>query len=320
MRLNNKGMAISGILYSILVLFIVLVFGILSLLASTKFSFDKFRSDIKEKLENTNFAYANEDYMLLSGADLSNEYMSIFRILYENKFSLIKSVNFITSNTIPENAIDIKDVSKTGMGKVKSYLLGNDEDGYELNIVSNSPIYANYNSSYLLANLSAVTTVNFSNFDTSVTNNLNCFFYNMRSLENIDVSHFDTSNVTTIIEMFRDCDSLIDIDLSNWDTSNLIQARSVFVYCDILKTVNLSGWDVSNVKNFAWMFAHLFNIETIIVDNNWNLANCETIQGLFLQCYKLNNLDLSNWDVSNVSAFTDVFNGCKSLSSLDISN
>jgi hypothetical protein len=41
MKLNNKGMAISGILYSVLVLFIVLVFGILSLLASTKFSFDR---------------------------------------------------------------------------------------------------------------------------------------------------------------------------------------------------------------------------------------------------------------------------------------
>ena len=33
MILNNKGMAISGILYSILVLFIVLIFGVLSVLA-----------------------------------------------------------------------------------------------------------------------------------------------------------------------------------------------------------------------------------------------------------------------------------------------
>ena len=50
MILNNKGMAISGILYSILVLFIVLVFGVLSVLASTKYSFDKFRKDIIAKL------------------------------------------------------------------------------------------------------------------------------------------------------------------------------------------------------------------------------------------------------------------------------
>ena len=50
MILNNKGMAISGILYSILVLFIVLIFGVLSVLASTKYSFDKFRKDIIAKL------------------------------------------------------------------------------------------------------------------------------------------------------------------------------------------------------------------------------------------------------------------------------
>lgn len=50
MKLNNKGMAISGILYTILILFIVLIFGVLSVLASSKYSFDRFRSDIMERL------------------------------------------------------------------------------------------------------------------------------------------------------------------------------------------------------------------------------------------------------------------------------
>ncbi len=50
MKLNNKGMAISGILYSILVLFLVLLFGILALLASGKYTFDKLKNDITNKL------------------------------------------------------------------------------------------------------------------------------------------------------------------------------------------------------------------------------------------------------------------------------
>jgi len=52
MKLNNKGMAISGILYSILVLFLVLLFGILALLASGKYTFDKLKTDITSKLSN----------------------------------------------------------------------------------------------------------------------------------------------------------------------------------------------------------------------------------------------------------------------------
>ncbi len=52
MKLNNKGMAISGILYSILILFLVLLFGILTLLASGKYTFDKIKGDIVKKLSN----------------------------------------------------------------------------------------------------------------------------------------------------------------------------------------------------------------------------------------------------------------------------
>ena len=100
MKLNNKGMAISGILYSVLVLFIVLVFGILSLLASTKFSFDKFRSDVKERLESANFMVGNEDYMIMSNTEAGVSDQSIFKTLYPSQFTSIKSVNFIKSSII----------------------------------------------------------------------------------------------------------------------------------------------------------------------------------------------------------------------------
>lgn len=51
MELNNKGFAISGVLYSLLILFITLFVGTLTIFASTKFSFDKIKNDIINKLE-----------------------------------------------------------------------------------------------------------------------------------------------------------------------------------------------------------------------------------------------------------------------------
>lgn len=59
MKLNNKGMAISGIMYSILILFLVLLFGILAIVASTKFTYDNIKKSIINKLDGI----AAEDYI-----------------------------------------------------------------------------------------------------------------------------------------------------------------------------------------------------------------------------------------------------------------
>lgn len=50
MKLNNKGFAISSIIYSILILFLILIFGLLSILGTRKLMFDKTKSDIMHKL------------------------------------------------------------------------------------------------------------------------------------------------------------------------------------------------------------------------------------------------------------------------------
>lgn len=64
MKLNNKGFAISGILYSLLILFLSLFIGLLGILASTKFSYDKVKNDIINKLGN--LPYKDD---ILNGAD-----------------------------------------------------------------------------------------------------------------------------------------------------------------------------------------------------------------------------------------------------------
>ena len=48
--IDNKGMAISGILYSLLILFIVLVLSILSVLIVSKFKMDKVKEEVQKDL------------------------------------------------------------------------------------------------------------------------------------------------------------------------------------------------------------------------------------------------------------------------------
>jgi len=50
MKLNKKGFAVSSIIYSILILFLMLIFGLLSILGSRKLIFDKTKNDVMNKL------------------------------------------------------------------------------------------------------------------------------------------------------------------------------------------------------------------------------------------------------------------------------
>ena len=52
--MNKKGFAVSGIIYSILILFLILIFSILAILGSRKLIIDKFKSDTLDKI------YGNE--------------------------------------------------------------------------------------------------------------------------------------------------------------------------------------------------------------------------------------------------------------------
>lgn len=50
--MNNKGFAISGIVYSILILFLILIFSILAILGSRKLIIDKLKSDVMSNLND----------------------------------------------------------------------------------------------------------------------------------------------------------------------------------------------------------------------------------------------------------------------------
>ncbi len=64
MRLNNKGLAVSGIIYSILILFLILIFGILGILGSRKMILDKLKNDVLEQLNQSNEGPSSASFAL----------------------------------------------------------------------------------------------------------------------------------------------------------------------------------------------------------------------------------------------------------------
>ena len=59
--MNNKGFAISSIIYAILILFLIIIFGILSILGARKLTIDKLKNDIADELNGEIFELTYRD-------------------------------------------------------------------------------------------------------------------------------------------------------------------------------------------------------------------------------------------------------------------
>lgn len=87
---NNKGFAISGMLYGILILFLVLIFSILSLLSTRKFLVDKLKQEVLEKLHSDDFS--NNQKIDISGASVPVLSSGMIPVIYdEEKESWVKA-------------------------------------------------------------------------------------------------------------------------------------------------------------------------------------------------------------------------------------
>lgn len=81
MKLNNRGFAISGILYAIMFLFITLIFAVLGLLGSRKIVLDKYKQEVSNKLEN-NEIIENAAKIDKSGANTPQLLIGMIPVIY----------------------------------------------------------------------------------------------------------------------------------------------------------------------------------------------------------------------------------------------
>ena len=84
--MNNKGFAVSSIIYSLLILFIILIFGILSILGSRKLILDKLKYQVMDELNGDNL-YKDD-----SGANQPELFNNMIPVSYNG-------INWVYANT-----------------------------------------------------------------------------------------------------------------------------------------------------------------------------------------------------------------------------
>ena len=164
------------------------------------------------------------------------------------------------------------------------------------------------------------TSINLKNLDTSRDTNMNKMFSYCKGLTKLDVSGLDTSQVTDMDAMFAVCINLTNIPVSNFNTSKVKDMHSMFDSCFKLQSLDLSMFDTSNVTDFGYMFSGDKVMSTLHLTDNFVTEKANDISGIFNDCEKLSNINVSNWNVSNVTSTEKAFANNFLLKSLDLSN
>ena len=191
---------------------------------------------------------------------------------------------------------------------------------YNLYIVSEVPIFAPSNCSYIFHNFKNLTQINFnSNFSTSKVTDMKWMFEGCLLLTSLDLSKFNISNVTDMSSMFYNCSSLTSLDVGNFNTSKAASIAWMFGTCKSLKNLNLSTFDTSNVTDMGDMF-YLCSSLTGLDLSSFNTSKVTDMNGMFSECSSLINIDLSGFNTSKVTDMSSMFFRCSDLIKLDLSN
>jgi len=286
----------------------------------------------------------------------------------------IRMINFSNDlSNLPETCNDANlcfDVSNgpSQIRKVYAYLVDSglttgtntyDDNGseilsplYNLYIVSEAPIFAPADCSFMLSNFNNLEVLNFNNnFNTSLTTSMKAMFAPVRLGNNnpssnytksrimllsndeyehidfnsefsneiveLDLSSFNTSKVTNMNGMFAGYSSLTSLDLSNFNTSNVTDMNSMFYECSSLTRLDLNNFNTSNVTIMYQMFYGCLSLTSLDL-GGFNTSNVTDMNSMFYECSSLTKLDLNNFNTSNVTNMYQMFYGCLSLTSLDL--
>ena len=203
---------------------------------------------------------------------------------------------------------------------------------YDVYMLSNSDIYLPKDSSRLFQDMSALTSVDTSNLNTSRVELMNHLFFRCSALKEVDLSNFDMQNVTTVRSMFNLCSALKSVDVSKWDTSSLTDTSymfykagmetldlrgldmqnvqnlgSMFGYAPNLKTLDTTGWDLTSVTDASYMFNRTTAITDIIGSGGWCMPNVVALNSMFQDCDALKYIDVTNWNLGSAENMYSMF-------------
>ena len=232
----------------------------------------------------------------------------------------IESIKFQKGEVPTSGIIEQFDVSENKDGSIIGYYTDKDNNElYELTIISQENIITNEDSSMLFGYQTNLKSIDFENLEFKDVTNMRMMFEGCTNLTSLDLSEFDTSKVTDMKEMFEGCTNLTSIDLSKFDTRRVTDMSMMFMGCTNLINLNLSKFNTEKLKSVYGMFLSLENIEIIDV-SNFDTSNIKNMGMMFAGCSNLTSLDVSNFNTSNAINMSGMFIGCSNLTSLDVSN
>ncbi len=144
------------------------------------------------------------------------------------------------------------------------------------------------------------------------------WFKGLENLTSVDFSEFDTSQVWIMSEMFRGCSSLERLDLSDLNTSQVTGMSYMFEGCSNLKEVDVSSFDTSRVEYMNSMFKNCSSLRNLDL-SNFNTTRIDSMSSMFANCSSLTKLDVSSFDTKDVNSVAGMFENCSSLKYLDLS-
>ena len=207
----------------------------------------------------------------------------------------------------------------------------------EIIIYSPARIYAPQSCKALFRAYTKLTSIVFSNFDTSKTKDMGGMFsgrwtrsdsnltLSYMSLKNLDITSFDTSNVSAkndFTQMFA-ANIFKTLDLRNFNTSQVVDMAKMFYFSTNLKTLELRNFDTSKVTTMQLMFGGYEDYKMNITDldlKSFNTSNVENFGSMFQRCSVLESLNIENFDTSKATTFDGMFLGCSALKNIIVNN
>ena len=231
----------------------------------------------------------------------------------------IESIKFQKGEIPASEIVGQFDVSENKDGSIIGYYTDKDNNElYELTIISQENIITNEDSSMLFGYQTNLKSIDFENLEFKDVTNMRMMFEGCTNLTSLDLSKFDTSKVTDMKEMFAGCSNLTSLDVSNFNTSTAINMSGMFIGCSNLTSLDVSNFETNQVKDISNMFGMCSKLTTIDV-SNFETNQVTDMTRMFNGCSSLITLDLSGFDTINVTTMYDMFLMCSSLTTIYVS-
>ena len=160
------------------------------------------------------------------------------------------------------------------------------------------------------------------NIDTSSVIDMSYMFQDLQKITTLDLSAFDTTQVTNFAWMFGNARGLRELNISTFRTPNALDMQSMF-RDTLITELDLSNFDTRKVTNLSYfkygMFSDMKELRTLTLGKNCTFEKALHLEGMFLNCRSLTNLNLQSFDFTTVNGdrnVSNMFEGCSNLITL----